>query len=495
MSRNPVRRGLRSDGRRRQLDRLRDQRQGEHETGAAAGRVLGGHGAAVRLGDLADDRQAEARARQPARRRRAVEAVEDVRQVGRRRCPGPWSRTASSPSATGPRSRPPGGLHLAALSSRLRDRPLEPRRARRARRVGSSVGVELDGRRRARARALDGVARRARRGARPRARSPARSPRASSTRSPTSTVSSSSWATTSASSARARSSRQRRRALEHLDVRAHARRAACAARARRRRRAGAARATSASSASSIALKLPRAGRARRRRATSMRRLRSRVAATCSAAPRQPPHRRERRAGDEQPSAAASAMPAEADQRRADQREPVERAVDLVQRARDLHAPPGAEPRRCSTRTCVAADVDVGEERPCRAGAVARAGRRRPRRPPARIGRRRRPDDLAYAGCTRRRGRRREPSGSPRRRHAARARPGCRRSPSRGGRAPSRDCACAPSVRSASSTAPRSSSRDERRRRRGRERRPRPRPRPPASERSGGARRLIGSRST
>jgi hypothetical protein len=37
----------------------------------------------VRLGDLADDRQPEARARPAARRRPAVEAVEDVRTVVR----------------------------------------------------------------------------------------------------------------------------------------------------------------------------------------------------------------------------------------------------------------------------------------------------------------------------------------------------------------------------------------------------------------------------
>ena len=65
---------------------------------AAAVGGLRGDRAAVRLGDLAHDRQAEAGAGLPARRSRAVEAVEDVRRGRRRRCPGPWSRTVSSPS-------------------------------------------------------------------------------------------------------------------------------------------------------------------------------------------------------------------------------------------------------------------------------------------------------------------------------------------------------------------------------------------------------------
>ena len=48
----------------------------------AAGRVLGSDTAAVGLGGLAHDRQAEPRAGQLARAPGAVEAVEDVRQVG-----------------------------------------------------------------------------------------------------------------------------------------------------------------------------------------------------------------------------------------------------------------------------------------------------------------------------------------------------------------------------------------------------------------------------
>ncbi len=47
----------------------------------AAGSRLGGDGAAVLAGDLADDRQAKARAGSPARLGAAVEAVEDMGEV------------------------------------------------------------------------------------------------------------------------------------------------------------------------------------------------------------------------------------------------------------------------------------------------------------------------------------------------------------------------------------------------------------------------------
>src|SRR6185312_12020603 len=56
----------------------------EAEERAAAGRLLGGDAAAVRLRHLAHDRETEARARQRARRGRAIEAVEHVYAVVRR---------------------------------------------------------------------------------------------------------------------------------------------------------------------------------------------------------------------------------------------------------------------------------------------------------------------------------------------------------------------------------------------------------------------------
>jgi hypothetical protein len=64
--------------------------------------------AAVRLGDLAHDRQPEARAAARARRA-AEEAVEELPQlvVGDA---GPWSRTSSTPSRSATSTTPPGGL-------------------------------------------------------------------------------------------------------------------------------------------------------------------------------------------------------------------------------------------------------------------------------------------------------------------------------------------------------------------------------------------------
>src|SRR5581483_1153534 len=90
----------------------------EPHQGAAAGRALGGDGAAVRLGDLAHDREPEARAGHPPRRRGAVEALEDVGRSPSA-IPGPRSLTVSSPSARRTSTGSPAGLHLAALSSRL----------------------------------------------------------------------------------------------------------------------------------------------------------------------------------------------------------------------------------------------------------------------------------------------------------------------------------------------------------------------------------------
>ena len=54
-----------------------------------------------------------------ARLRRAVEALEHVRQVGRARCPGPGRRRSATPLASRTVIVPPAGPHLAALSSRL----------------------------------------------------------------------------------------------------------------------------------------------------------------------------------------------------------------------------------------------------------------------------------------------------------------------------------------------------------------------------------------
>ena len=71
--------------------------------------------------------RARARSR-AARAPRAPGRSGRTRTGGRpRRCPGPWSRTATSPSRTLTSTSPPGGLHLAALSSRLpMARSIEP---------------------------------------------------------------------------------------------------------------------------------------------------------------------------------------------------------------------------------------------------------------------------------------------------------------------------------------------------------------------------------
>src|SRR3954453_3523150 len=61
---------------------LGQDRQGEADRGAATVAGLREHGATVRLDDVANDRQPEARTGEAARRNRAVETVEDVRQVG-----------------------------------------------------------------------------------------------------------------------------------------------------------------------------------------------------------------------------------------------------------------------------------------------------------------------------------------------------------------------------------------------------------------------------
>ena len=76
----------------------------------------------------------------------AVEALEDVRQVGGVE-PGPWSRTVSVPPCSPSSTTLPGGLHLIALSSRLETARLMRSGSPRTT-VGSSVDDELRRRRR-----------------------------------------------------------------------------------------------------------------------------------------------------------------------------------------------------------------------------------------------------------------------------------------------------------------------------------------------------------
>ena len=61
----------------------------------------------------------------PARGLRAVETVEDVGEVAPGRSPARGRARATSPSRTVTSTVPPGGLHLAALSSRFADRALQ----------------------------------------------------------------------------------------------------------------------------------------------------------------------------------------------------------------------------------------------------------------------------------------------------------------------------------------------------------------------------------
>ena len=234
----------------------------------------------------------------PAGRRRAVEAVEDVRQVVLVD-PGPVVAHGDLAVARRrPRPCRPGGLHLAALSSRFADRALERRgHAVRSCDSCSSVSNATRGRlRRARSTALRdeqveahvlGLA--CRRCRRARAR-PAR--RRASVISP-------SCSTTSREQLLALVRRQRVGRARAPRCSSAGSSAASAARATRRRRAAAARAATSSSAASIVLKLA-ASRAQlvaaRSRRCAARGRASRV--TCSVASRQPPHRLERRARDE-----------------------------------------------------------------------------------------------------------------------------------------------------------------------------------------------------
>ena len=75
--------------------------------------------AAVGLGDLLDDREAEPRAGHAPRRGRAVEALEDVRQVLARRSRGRGRARSARRRRASPRPARRRGLHLAALSSRF----------------------------------------------------------------------------------------------------------------------------------------------------------------------------------------------------------------------------------------------------------------------------------------------------------------------------------------------------------------------------------------
>ena len=188
---------------------------------AAAGRVRGLDPAAVRLGRLADDRQAEAGAGHAARAVGAVEAVEDVRQVGLVE-PGPV--VADRERAVGEvdldHARP-GGLHLRALSSRFETARLM-RSGSPLTTVGSSVARN----------ATPSPARRSARSTSARTIWSRRTssttslglePRASSTTSPTSAVSSSSSAMMSARRLSRSAVGQPVGVLEHLDVRAQAR--------------------------------------------------------------------------------------------------------------------------------------------------------------------------------------------------------------------------------------------------------------------------------
>ena len=211
--------------------------------------------------------------------------------------PGPWSRTVTSPPRTATSTSPPGGLHLAALSSRLP--------SARSSVAGNAVderlleiGLELDPGPVA-LRPLDRVRRRRGRGARPRAR-------------PACCV---------AARELDQLGDQRRHLAELLDRRpraaARARRraapgraraprcscagssAACAARATRRRRAGCCARVDSSSAPSIVLKLLARRLSSSRPSTSIRSERSPVSGHRLGRLGQPPDGRERGARDDQ----------------------------------------------------------------------------------------------------------------------------------------------------------------------------------------------------
>ena len=189
--------------------------------------------------------------------------------------------------------------------------------------------------------------------------------RARSTRSPTSSVRSSSCALAAATTRRARARAGPSRGAQQLDVRAD----------RRQRRAQLVRGVGdelalglarASSAASIVLN----ARARRSISSSppdgMRRDRSWVAATCSAVAVSRAHRRDRaRARRARAQPAGERDAAEADGR-AGSAQPLERAVDLGERARATSISPSTGPAVTKTRRCVAVDARGPEERAGRA---------------------------------------------------------------------------------------------------------------------------------
>ena len=299
----------------------------------------------------------------------AVEAIEHVRQVALGEARAVVAHRRATPSRSATSTSPPGGLHLRALSSRFET----ARRCARARRARPSARAWL----RSAARRRAARARSDERGdelveahvVEPRS---ARAPRASSTTSPTSAVSSSSSAMMSARRLSRSSLGQPIGVLEHLDVRAQARRSACAARGSHRPRGGAARSTERSSASSVALKL-RASRASSSRPLDLEALRE-----VGVARRAPRSRRVKRAtgasavrATSAPSSAASTMPTHADEREQHQQQRLSSSSTSVSGRATWTAPRRRRVPTVSTRRCTPLTVRVAEVAP----AAARGDRR------------------------------------------------------------------------------------------------------------------------
>ena len=242
---------------RRSKKRVRASRSSSRAAGASACRrpaLLGDDRAAVRLGDLAHDREPEARAGHAARRRSRGRSGRR-RAAGRpRRCRGrdraPSARRRASVTSTSP----PRGLHFAALSSRFAiARSMRRRHAVTIVDSSRSASISTSGR----LRVVRSIASAATRSSRTSSELPAAAPRRARARSSSaiSAVISPSCSTTSCSSCLRSSGASAPLAREHLDVRAQARQR----RAQLVRGVGTscrcARADS-SSASSIVLKLP-----------------------------------------------------------------------------------------------------------------------------------------------------------------------------------------------------------------------------------------------
>ena len=149
------------------------RRQLEHELRAAAGSVGGADAPAVLLGDLADDRQPEARSRGARARTRRGRSGRRGAGDPSGSTPVPWSRTRTPcTSDVHLDERRPGGECLAALSSRLLTA-----RASRSRVPSTTAGCRSASKwiaGRVAARAGDRLARRGGRGGRPRSRAAAR---------------------------------------------------------------------------------------------------------------------------------------------------------------------------------------------------------------------------------------------------------------------------------------------------------------------------------